>query len=117
VRVERTIHQRFARLDALAFLHVDVNAARSRIFLLGAVVGDHVDLRWPFQDLAELDRAVDFAIDDRFVRLLGLNNSTTRGRPPVMSLVLVVSRGIFAQHRPAIPVAIGPMRWARDGIR
>ena len=40
VRVERAVHQRFARLDALAFLHVDVNAARNRVFLFGAVVGD-----------------------------------------------------------------------------
>ena len=29
------------------------------------------------------------------------NSSTTRGRPPVMSLVLVVSRGIFASTSPA----------------
>ena len=29
------------------------------------------------------------------------NSSTTRGRPPVMSLVLVVSRGILASTSPA----------------
>ena len=39
VRVERAVHQRFAGLHALAFLHVDVNAARHRVFLLRAVVG------------------------------------------------------------------------------
>src|ERR1700756_3677182 len=44
VRVERAVHQGFASLDALAFLHVDVNAARNRVFLLGTVVGDHVYL-------------------------------------------------------------------------
>ena len=30
------------------------------------------------------------------------NSSTTRGRPPVMSLVLVVSRGIFASTSPGL---------------
>src|SRR5580693_5048047 len=38
VRVERAVHQRLARFHALAFLHIDVNAARDRIFFLGAVV-------------------------------------------------------------------------------
>ena len=32
---------------------------------------------------------------------LASNSSTTRGRPPVMSLVFVVSRGIFASTSPA----------------
>ena len=37
VRVRRTVHQRLARPDALAFLHVDVHAARQRVLArLGA---------------------------------------------------------------------------------
>ena len=32
---------------------------------------------------------------------LASNSSTTRGRPPVMSFVFVVSRGIFASTSPA----------------
>ncbi len=32
-------------------------------------------------------------------------SSTTRGRPPVMSFVLVVSRGIFAMTSPATTVS------------
>src|ERR1051326_8106780 len=69
VRVERAVHQRFARLDALAFLHVDVNAARNRVFLFGAVVGDHVDFALALRDLTELDSAIDFADDGGFMRL------------------------------------------------
>src|ERR1700730_13290521 len=46
------------------------------------------------------------------------NSSTTRGRPPVMSFVLVVSRGIFASTSPgwtSSPSAT--IKWARDGMR
>ncbi len=71
VRVERPVHERFARLDALAFLHVDVNAARDRVFLLGAVVGDHVDFALAFRNLAELHHAIDFADDRGLMRLAG----------------------------------------------
>src|SRR5579864_591924 len=71
VRVERAIHQGFTSLDALAFLHVDVNAARNRVFLLGAVVGDHVDFALSFGHLAEFDCAIDFADDRSLVRLAG----------------------------------------------
>ena len=39
VRVQRAVHQRLARLHALAFLHVDVNAARHGVFFFRAVVG------------------------------------------------------------------------------
>ena len=45
------------------------------------------------------------------------NSSTTRGRPPVMSLVFVVSRGIFARTSPANTSSPSrTMRWARDGM-
>ena len=44
VRIARAVHQRLAGLDALAFLHVDVHAARQRVFALLAVVAHHVDL-------------------------------------------------------------------------
>ncbi len=54
VRVARAVHQRFARLDALAFLHVDVDAARQRVFALFAVVAHHVDLALALGDFAVL---------------------------------------------------------------
>ena len=45
------------------------------------------------------------------------NSSTTRGRPPVMSLVLVVSRGIFASTAPGVTASpSSTMRWACDGM-
>ena len=46
------------------------------------------------------------------------NSSTTRGRPPVMSLVLVVSRGIFARTSPAWTSSPScTIRWAWVGMR
>ena len=44
VRVARTVHQRIAGLHALAFLHVDVDAAGQRVFALSSVVAADVDL-------------------------------------------------------------------------
>src|SRR5690348_6795014 len=72
VRVERTIHQRLAGPHALAFLHVDVDAARHRVLLLRAVVGHHVDLALALADFAEADQAINFADDRGFARLAGL---------------------------------------------
>src|SRR6202023_2012002 len=68
---ERPVHKRFTGLDALAFLHVDVNAARHRVFLLRAVVGDHVHLSLALRNLTELDRTIDFADDRGLVWLAG----------------------------------------------
>ncbi len=51
-----TVHQRLAGLDALAFLHVDVDAARQRVLALLAVVADDVDLALALADFAVLHR-------------------------------------------------------------
>ena len=69
VRVARSVHQRLAGLHALAFLHVDVHAARQRIFALLAVVAHHVDLALPLGHLAVLHGAVDLGDDRGFARL------------------------------------------------
>ena len=69
--VERTIHKRLARPNAFALLHIDVNTAWYRVLFFGAVVGDHVHLALSLRDLAELDRAIDFADDRSFARLPG----------------------------------------------
>ncbi len=61
VRVQGAVHQRIAGAQPLAFLHVDVNAARHRVFLLVAVVGRDVDLALALRDFAEADHAVDLA--------------------------------------------------------
>jgi len=71
VRVERAVHERFARLDALAFLHVDVNAAGNGVFFFRAVIGLHIEFALALGDFAELDRAIDFADDRGFMRLAG----------------------------------------------
>ena len=63
VRVARAIHQRIAGLDALAFLHVDVDAAGQRVFALLAVVADDVDLALTLGHFAVLHHAVDLRHD------------------------------------------------------
>ena len=60
MRIARTVHQRIAGAHALAFLHVDVNTARNRVFVLIAIVADDVDLAMALGDFAELDDTVDF---------------------------------------------------------
>jgi hypothetical protein len=100
VRVQGTVHQRIACAQTLAFLHVDVNAARHRVFLLVAVVRRDVDLALPLGDFAEADHAVDLEMMAVSRGLRASNSSTTRGRPPVMSLVRVDSLGIFASTSP-----------------
>ena len=69
MRIARTVHQRIARLHALAFLHVDVDAARQRVFALLAIVADDVDLALALGDFAVLHDAVDLGDDGRFARL------------------------------------------------
>ena len=88
-------------LDALAFLHIDVDAARDGVFLLLAVVADDVDLALPLAISPNLTMPLISAIIAVSRGLRASNSSTTRGRPPVMSLVLVVARGIFASTSPA----------------
>ena len=61
VRVKRTIHQRVAGAQTLAFLNVDVDTALHRVFLLVAVVRSDVDLALSLADFTEADHAVDFA--------------------------------------------------------
>ncbi len=71
VRVERPVHERFARLDAFAFLHIDVDAARYRVFFFGAVVGHDVHFALTLRNFTELDQAIDFADDRGLMRLAG----------------------------------------------
>ena len=80
MRVQRTIHERLAGAHALAFLHVDVDAARHGVFLLFSVVGGDVDLALTLGDFAELDRAIDLADDRGFARLAGLEELDDAGQ-------------------------------------
>ena len=56
-------------MHALAFLNVDVDAARQRVFALLAVVADDVDLALTLGDFAVLHDAVDLRDDGRLARL------------------------------------------------
>ena len=70
VRVERTVDQRLAGRDVLAFLHVDVHAARDGVFLTrAAIFALDVDLALALGDFAVLHDAVDFADDRGIARL------------------------------------------------
>ena len=72
--LRRPVHQRLARADPLAFLHVDVHAARQRVLArLGARLVRHDDdLPLTLDDAAVLDDAVDFRDDRRLARLARL---------------------------------------------
>ena len=73
MRVARTVHERLARADAVAFLDVHVHAARQRVLArLGALVGNHEDLAQPLDDAAVPHGAVDLRDDGRLARLARL---------------------------------------------
>src|ERR1022692_4687372 len=71
VRVQRTIHQRLASADALAFLHIDVNGTRHLGLFFGAVVGHYIDLALAFGNVAKLHHTIDLADDRGFAGLAG----------------------------------------------
>src|SRR5271168_4125711 len=73
VQVERAVDQSLAGLDVVAFLDVDVHAARNRVFLGGlAVFALDVDFAHALGDIAVADTAVDFADDGGILGLAGL---------------------------------------------
>ncbi len=91
---------------------------RYSALLRARLVRDDDDLALALDDAAHLHGAVDLADDRGGSRgLRASNSSTTRGRPPVMSLVFVVSRGIFASTWPANTVSpSSTIRCACDGM-
>src|SRR5215471_10343118 len=73
VKVERTVDQSFTGLDVVAFLNVDVHAARDGVFLGGfAVFAFDVDFAHTLGDFAVANRAVNFADDGGILRLASL---------------------------------------------
>src|ERR1019366_7056841 len=80
VGVARAVLSRLARFYAVAFLPVDVNAPWNRVFLLGSVGGPHVDRARAFGNLAEFDRAIDFADDRGLMRLAGFEQFDHTGQ-------------------------------------
>ncbi len=92
--------------ELLAFLHDvagiddDVAALRDEVFLFAAVfVGDD-DLALAADEAADFDGAVDAAISQASFGRRASKSSATRGRPPVMSLVLAILRGVLASRVP-----------------
>ena len=67
VRVARAVHQRIAVANAFALLHVDVDAAGQRVFLLLAIVPDDEDLTRTLGDFAVLDFGTPIQIHDLLV--------------------------------------------------
>src|ERR1019366_5588461 len=98
VRVERAVHQRLASADALAFLHIDVNAARHLVLFLGAVVGHHIDLALAFGNVAKLHHAIDLADDRGFARLAGFEQFHHAWQTARDVLGLGIFAGDFRQH-------------------
>src|SRR6185437_12733413 len=72
VRVARAVDQSIAGAQPLAFLHVDVDAARHGVLLFLAVVRGDVDLALSLGDLAEAHDTVDLGDDCRIAGLAGL---------------------------------------------
>ena len=119
VRVDGAVHERLAGLDPLAFLDVDVGAARAAgtraarcrravTKILRCCLATSPYFTTP---------SISVMTAGSFGRRAS-NSSTTRGRPPVMSLVLAVSRGILASTSPGVTSApSSTMRWAPEGSR
>src|SRR5262249_543775 len=73
VQVERTVNQSLTSPDVVAFLNVDVHAARNRVFLRGlAAFALDVDLAHALGDIAVANHTVDFADDGRVFGLASL---------------------------------------------
>src|SRR4029077_15381407 len=73
VEVERPVDERFTGADVLAFLDVDVDAARDSVFLGGfALIAFDVDLAHALADFAVTDVTIDLADDRGILGLAGL---------------------------------------------
>jgi hypothetical protein len=108
----------FTRADAVAFLDVHVHAARQRVLSrLATVLGNDDDLALPLDDAPCLTRPSISEITAVSRGFRASKSSTRRGRPPVMSFVFVVSRGIFARTWPTNTYsASSTIRCACDGM-
>src|SRR4029077_13091966 len=71
VRIARAVHHRIAVANALAFLDVDVNAARKRVLALFAVVSHDVYFAHSLGNFAVFHGAVDLGDHGGFTRLAG----------------------------------------------
>src|SRR5262249_11371404 len=72
MRVARTVDEGIAGAQTLAFLHVDVDAARNAVLLFLAVVRGDVDLALALGDVTEAHDAVNLGDDGRVAGLARL---------------------------------------------
>src|SRR5499427_8839037 len=73
MEVERAVDKGFTGLDVVAFLNVDVYAARDGVFLGGlAILAFDIDFAHALSDFAVANGAVDFADDGGILGLAGL---------------------------------------------
>ena len=102
MRVGGAVHQRLAGADAVALADREVLALGDQVLLGLADLGRDDDLALALGVLAEAAPTPSIsAMTACSFGLRASNSSATRGRPPVMSLVFVVSRGILAMMSPA----------------
>ena len=102
VRVGGAVHERLAGAHAVALAHGEVLALGDQVLLADRPgSGVMMTLRLPLVSLPKVTAPSISAMTACSFGLRASNSSATRGRPPVMSLVLVVSRGILAMMSPA----------------
>ena len=107
VRRRIAVEDVVALLDDVAFLQMEGLPFGIRYSTGSTVlsIGSIDDAALVLVVAAEADRAVDLGDDRRVLRTRASNSSATRGRPPVMSLVLALSVGIRASTSPALTCA------------
>jgi len=93
---------------------------RDQIFFGHAGRAFNDDFALPFDDLTDFNHAVNFRNNSRIFRFRASKSSATRGRPPVISRVLAILRGVLASNVPLgdlLPVFDHDMRGGRDRIK
>ena len=71
MRIQGTVHQRFASFHSFAFLNVHVNSSRQRVFFFHTTFIRDQDLAGSFGNIPVPDHTVNFCNDGRFARLPG----------------------------------------------
>src|SRR5215472_5213399 len=116
VEVERTIDQGLAGPDVVAFLNVDVHAARDGVFLGGlAIFALDVDLAHALGDLAVTNQSIDFADDRGVLGFAGLEELDNAREPPGNVLGLGGFARNLREHVAGLDVIAVPDHQVRAG--
>ena len=118
VGVGGAVHEGFSGPDIVALLHGHVLALGDQVLLGFAYLRGDKILRLPLMWRPKETTPLISLIMAVSLGLRTSKSSATRGRPPVMSLVLVVSRGILAIMSPGkISSPSLTMRMAPTGMK